>query len=373
MNVVAFVDENQLGHSSYLPRYTSYFDSHPELGIKPILLRATPVPARYRWHTDTQIRLLRKWGLDFHNARWRLGVSGYVRESLERLDREHSLHAIVVNTQSVGLKLKDFAKRLRLCVCLDATFQQLSRSAWFAPNSGSRFFLPLTGAPVMRAERNLFEAAQLLLPWSEGVADSLRGDYSVPPGKIQILPPSLDLNTPPRKPNGGRPEVLFVGGDFRRKGGPILLEAFRKHLRSRADLHVLTQSPIDPEPGVIVHRDLKPYTEPWLERWRNASVFVFPSNLDTFGIVLIEALAFGVPVVANRVGAAEDALDQGKAGWLLSSLTVDEIGSAIRDVLDRPDEAARRAEAGRRRFLERFELGANARRFARLIQAEATT
>ncbi|HEV2150713.1 MAG TPA: glycosyltransferase family 4 protein, partial [Longimicrobiaceae bacterium] len=346
---VAFVNENALGHGSYLLPFVRALEEGPELGIVPHRIDATPLPPSLARWGDASVKGLRRWGLDFHPARWRRAASLHARRQLDALRRRQRIDAVVVNTQSVGLEMVETAADLPVLVCLDATFEELSRTGWFAPNGGSRALLPLTLAPIRGRERALLAAARALLAWSEPVARSLVEDYGIDAARVHRLPPSLAL--PPagrarRRAPGRRPQVLFLGGDFRRKGGPLLLECWREHLRDRCDLHLVTRSPVSPEPGVHVHRDVAAHTPAWRERWEEADVFVFPSALETFGIVLLEALAFGVPVVASDVGAARDVLADGRAGILLPRPDRDSLAAAIAAVLDDPEAARARSEAG---------------------------
>jgi glycosyltransferase involved in cell wall biosynthesis len=213
------------------------------------------------------------------------------------------------------------------------------------------------------------------LPWSKAVASSLVGEYGVPAGRVAVLPPSVELPAAAEvagRAAPGRPrQVLFVGGDFVRKGGPALLEAFRRHLRGEFELHLVTASDVPPEPGVFVHRGVRAYSPEWVERWRSADVFVFPSTLETFGIVLLEALVFGVPVVSSRAGAAAEILEEGAAGVLVDRLTPEELAAAVRGVCADPVATAARVRRGRERAAQRHALPANARRLAELLHAVA--
>jgi glycosyltransferase involved in cell wall biosynthesis len=366
---VAFVNENTLGHASYLLPFVEELRKHPELGIEPHVIDATPLPPSLSHWANFSVRGLRKWGLDFGSARWRMTVSSFVRQEVNRLGASHVLDAIVVNTQSVALELAEMAAVLPVFVCFDATFEQLAASPWFAPNLGSRLFLPVTSARIRGCERRLFEAAHRLIPWSEAARQSLLKDYHCSPEKIRLLPPSIDLRS--RKgvhKTNARPQILFVGGDFYRKGGVFLLECYRRWFSTTCDLHLVTHSPIEPEAGVYVHHNVQPYSAAWFERWLGADVFLFPSTLETFGIVLLEALAFQVPVISSDVGAARFVLAGGRAGRLLEDRKPETMAGVLREVLRDSSAARQRALEGRKLVEECFDLSRNTQRLANWLQ-----
>ena len=179
-------------------------------------------------------------------------------------------------------------------------------------------------------------------------------------GRIAGGPPSL--KTPPRRtvrPANARPQILFLGGDFQRKGGPLLRDTFCRHFADRCDLHILTRSEVPPGPGIFVHRGVEAGSAAWLERWQGADVFVFPSRLETFGIVLLEALAFEVPIVASDAGAARSILGGGTYGCLLPELSEEAIRAALDGVLSSPGAARAKVLEGHQRFGRDFDLPKN--------------
>ena len=84
------------------------------------------------------------------------------------------------------------------------------------------------------------------------------------------------------------------------------------------------------------------------------SVFCLSSRLEGLGTSLLDAMAFGVPVVATAAGGIPEAVEDGVTGRLAPPRDPGALAGALADVLG--DEARRRAfgAAGRRRFLERF-------------------
>ena len=370
---VAFLNENMLGHSSYLPRFAAALERRPELGIHPVRVDALPLPPHLKRWGDTSIRGLRRFGLDFHALRWRSAASRNIREQLDRIRVRQPIDALVVNTQSVGLKLGELPVQIPTFVGLDATFRQLADSPWMGQNAAARFLQPITLSALRRAERRLFQTATRLLPWSGNAAKSLAADYGIDRARIHVLPPSMEV--PARRSvreRPLRPRLLFVGGDFSRKGGPLLLECHRRHLADRCDLDVVTETDVPAAPGLRVHRGVTAGSEAWRHRWNTADVFVFPSRLETFGIVLLEALAFEVPIVSSNAGAAETILGSGAYGKLLPELTVEALRVAVTDVLEAPAAAAERARLGRQSFEEKYNLQTNTALLAKWLREAVT-
>lgn len=368
MKPILFLNENTLGHSSYLPRYAEEFARHPEYGFSVEMLNVAPLPPEIEKQAAEPFRGAVRLGLGTHYRRWRELASAHAASLVHRrLAQSPAPAAIVVNTQSVALDLPALLPPdLPLFVCLDATFTQLRYTPWFAPNALSRFLQPFTLGDLIDRERALFARAQGLLPWSEPVAESLRRDYRIPPERIRNLPPCLPESTPLARPDPSPDDqparLLFIGGDFQRKGGPALLECYTKYLTQRAELDVVTQTACPEVPGLRVHRQVRAWSPEWLALWNRADLFVFPSHLETFGIVLLEAHAFGVPVVASRSGAAEDLLAGGRAGWLLGAVRPESIRDAIFDALADPALRKQKLRAARELLEANYRLPGQTRR-----------
>jgi glycosyltransferase involved in cell wall biosynthesis len=95
-----------------------------------------------------------------------------------------------------------------------------------------------------------------------GQANRLVKDYGVEPGRVEVLPPGVDLEVwrPAQREN--QPfRILFVGGDFERKGGYDLLNAFQELPGSGSgqfELALVTRSPVPDTPGVKVYSHFSP-------------------------------------------------------------------------------------------------------------------
>jgi glycosyltransferase involved in cell wall biosynthesis len=180
---------------------------------------------------------------------------------------------------------------------------------------------PKTGLRLkiaMWQEHALWRSVSVFLPWSNWAAGSLRR-HGVDPSKIRVIPPGVDLQqwhaTARTSPDVLR--LLFVGGDFRRKGGDILVDVVRKDERRRFELDIVTRDEVEASEGVRIHR-AEANSPELRELYARAHLFVLPTRAEAFGIATTEALASGLPAIVSDIGGARDIIDPGETGWLIS-------------------------------------------------------
>jgi glycosyltransferase involved in cell wall biosynthesis len=89
--------------------------------------------------------------------------------------------------------------------------------------------------------------------------------------------------------------------------------------------------------------------------YRAVDLCVQASRAEGLGFSVLEALACGTPVVAAAVGGLLETIIEGETGWTYPKGDVEALAAAIEDALDHPEEARRRALAGRRMVVSRFE------------------
>lgn len=243
------------------------------------------------------------------------------------------------------------------------------------------------------AERTAIEAADAVIAVSRGMrADILACYPALAPERVHVIHNGIDtrLYRPDHDTTAlrrigvdpDRPIVLFVGRVTRQKGVPHLLRAARS-FDPGAQLVLCAGAPDMPEIG----REFRELVEE-LDRVRDgvfwipemlprpqviqllshATVFVCPSVYEPLGLVNLEAMACGTPVVASAVGGIPEVVDDGRTGLLVpydadhaeafeSGLT-----QTVNRVLDDPSEAARMGAAGRERAVREFGWDQVARR-----------
>jgi glycosyltransferase involved in cell wall biosynthesis len=148
--------------------------------------------------------------------------------------------------------------------------------------------------------------------------------------------------------------ILYIGkGDFERKGGVALMQAFER-VRARvpdAVLHVVGQERLGRVPGVVSHGIVR--DRALLGRlMAEAHVFSLPSLIDRNPISLLEAMAAGTPCVSSDYGAMPEMV--GDAGLVVPCNDVPALAEALLRILEDSRYARTLGERGRRRFEERY-------------------
>ena len=107
------------------------------------------------------------------------------------------------------------------------------------------------------------------------------------------------------------------------------------------------------------------------EWYQRSTVFVLPSQGEGFGVVFLEAMALGRPVIAGYHGGSQEIVVHGHSGYLVHPGNKDALVGAITRLLDDPELCRRMGERGRRRFLEKYSFGKFATRWQRLTEEMA--
>jgi glycogen(starch) synthase len=106
-----------------------------------------------------------------------------------------------------------------------------------------------------------------------------------------------------------------------------------------------------------------------LELLHRADVAVLPSHYEPFGIVALEAIAAGTPLVTTNVGGLGEAVIDGTTGLSCAPRDVPALAAAVCAVLDDPAAAGRRAVAARERLTSDFDWHTVAARTAQIYLA----
>jgi glycosyltransferase involved in cell wall biosynthesis len=162
---------------------------------------------------------------------------------------------------------------------------------------------------------------------------SICDDYGVAPRKVHVVGVGSDRSAPLASRDWSKPRYLFVGLDWERKNGQLVLDAFsRTRLRHpEAELHIVGRHPPIAAPGVVTHGVLRrdhPNEQRHLDSlFECATCFVLPSQYEPGAVAYVEACSAGLPCIATRVGGSSDLV--GTGGKLVDPTSLDELVAAM--------------------------------------------
>ena len=238
----------------------------------------------------------------------------------------------------------------------DATIKQLANLGYSGQNrESSRMARIIYGNGVQRQAR----AGHHFFCMSEWYARALQSEHGVLPGQITIIPASVDTaywspRTGARRPGPFR--VVFVGADFMRKGGDVLMAVAALPEFAAVEWHLVTKSPPATTAATIhIYTGFNADANGLRDLVQNSDVLVLPTRADSSSIVTIEAGASGIPTIATRMAGVTELIDDGRSGFLLEEPTVAHLAAALRKYVNDPALAATHGRAAREKMAAGFD------------------
>lgn len=233
--------------------------------------------------------------------------------------------------------------------------------------------------PLSRSRKLALQRADLLLAPSADTAKRLISEQGVSPAKIRRLPWALDLEfetrvaasaaaaLPAEFPRSGR-AILTVGrwdAAEKYKGADTLIAALPRVLQSASDASLVLVGDGNDLPrleqlarelGVSSHTHfLRGLTPKQLSACYEAcNLFVLPSRGEGFGMVFLEAMAHGKPVIGGAHGGIPDIVEEGRTGLLVPHGDVDRLAAAVEFIFADPARANAMGILGRERVATHF-------------------
>jgi glycosyltransferase involved in cell wall biosynthesis len=307
-----------------------------------------------------------------YRSNWtvRAGLRAY--REVARMNRQTRLDALFFHTQVPAVLAQRWLHKIPGIVSLDATPRQYDELGAFYKHEQGPAWLE---AWKWRLNRDCFRSARRLVAWSEWTKLGLVEDYGVPADKIAVIPPGVNVDQwrrpMPRVPHADPVKILFVGGDLKRKGGLVLLDAFRALRHLGLELHLVTKDRLPPEPSVLIYNNLEANSQPLKDLYHTCDIFALPTFGDTFAMVLSEAGASGMAIISTNMAAIPEFVRDGETGLTVSAGDEVSLTRALRDLATNPTLRMTLGERALAHVSRHYDAPTNTCRLLNLLKAEA--
>lgn len=327
-----------------------------EAGVWPDLLaavvsrsRGLPSPVRLRWREALYARLQR--AVAQRGARAASGCDaviaypGFARAAFSRM-RESGAGVAVLNYPIAHYRFHQTVRQREIEAVPEFASTWPEEDAWRSDR-----------AEQIEAE---IAAADLILLGSR-FAERSFVEQGVPARRLAVAEYGVDhsLFAPsPRGAGGGsrsKMSILFVGQIGQRKGLSYLLEAYRSFAGPGTELTLVgnfagSEAPLRPFRNLFRHMPNQPRTE-LANIYRRSDVFVFPTLLEGMGLVVLEAMACGLPAIVTDCGPG-DLVRDGVDGFIVPARNSEAIVERLQHLASHPELRAEMGHNARRRALE---------------------
>ena len=252
------------------------------------------------------------------------------------------------------------------CLCCDSNVRMAEHGA----SSGFSWGTALTAEQLQAVadrERNIYGGAAAIFTLSEQLRQSFLNDFNMPADRVRAMyaGPNLDLAriplTAPVRTAGHPPTVLFVGRQFHRKGGDVLVESFQRVRTELPNAQLIIAGPpagYVEGPGITcignLDKDRPDQWAPLVAAYASADVFALPTRFEPFGIAFVEAMHFGLPCVGPQAWAVPEIIADGETGFTVAVNDVDALTDRLLRLLHDPALARSMGDAGRKRAQRLF-------------------
>jgi glycosyltransferase involved in cell wall biosynthesis len=304
-----------------------------------------------------------RWGTRYHLG----GVPFWLRSRrARRLVADGAARADVIVQIGATFDPRGAAD-LPYCLCCDSNILMAQHGIGTGCSDASR----LTAADVeaiRRREQRVYRGAAAIFPLSARLGQSFVDDFGVPPERVRPIyaGPNLDpavfpaLRERPRDPRRP-PTILFVGLQFERKGGDVLVDSFRRvrAVLPAAELHLVgVPAGFVDAPGVtclgVLDKNRPDEAARLADAYASADVFALPTRFEPFGIAYVEAMHFGLPCIGPNAWAVPEIVDDGETGFLIPVDDAEALAGRLLQLLSDPARARAMGAAARRKAEQLF-------------------
>ncbi|MEA5480331.1 glycosyltransferase family 4 protein [Pseudanabaena galeata UHCC 0370] len=303
-------------------------------------------------------KFVQSYNLDLFRFRAQLGYALLAKRLIARKISQADYNVLFFHTQPLAFLSLNLMLKMPSVVSIDMTNKQAAEES----TNKHRW----TYSPNKFLEKQVYQNCSKILTWTEWARSSVINDYGIHPDKVKVVPPGVDTNRlvftdRNHKSRQGLYNILFVGGDFKRKGGEDLLAVFLAQFADQAILHIVTSlgAVSCDHPNVRIYNGVEAYSSLWFDLYRQADAFVMPTYGDAFGIVFIEAMASGLPVIASKLTQTTEIVTDGETGFLVTPGNRQDLAHKLQLLIDDPSLGRQMGKRAREVVEESFDTQKN--------------
>ena len=219
---------------------------------------------------------------------------------------------------------------------------------------------PIELDAIVRREQSVYRRAAGIFAIHDRLRRSFIDDFQIPEARTRAVyaGPNFDVaRIPPRAPllDGRPPTILFVGAQWERKGGDVLLASFERIRSSIPAARLIVVGPPEPVPGANVewlgylNKDTPQGWRALVDAYQRADVFCLPTRFEPFGIAFLEAMWFGLPCIGTGLWAVPEIIIDGDTGFTVPPDNPEQLANRLCQLLADRQRAVAMGQAGRRR------------------------
>ena len=251
---------------------------------------------------------------------------------------------------------------------------------WLNPSNWGKFLYELQ-VYLDKKTKQRADAVQALCEFGKKQLESF---YNISSKKVFIVPNGVKSKTPFTRSKILETPLLFMGGSSHHKGLDVLLEALPAIIKEHPEVRLIVLGEMKREEkgliliarklGVmrnILWRGLVSQDE-MPKFYEKTYISVFPSRLDTFPLGILESMAYGIPVVATKVGGIPEIVENNRSGVLVLKENPEDLAQALIELLNNPEKVKMMGLRARKIAQDRFSWEKVAEEFEKKIHERTT-
>jgi len=232
---------------------------------------------------------------------------------------------------------------------------------------------------VLAFEKRVYGNLDFVFTRSDWARKSFIHDYGIPADNVICVGTGINLERIPERyqKDYNSKRILFIGTDFRRKGGDYLLSAFTKIRKAikGARLTIIGPKPSGLPTGVeclgFISQNNPEGRQRILDAYREAALFVMPSLYEPFGNVFLEAMAHMVPCIGTTACAMPEIIQNGQTGYTVEPGNVEALADCMAHALETPEELETLGAAAYEAVQQKFDWNLVVRNMIQILTRQA--